>query len=836
MHLNESIESIDTKGPLMTELTVENLTIDRYERQTNRQIKSYGYGSTDGGLAICQRYLQETYDNVMLSIDPKGLKDSYNINHRTFRDKREAIVALDPYVISLVCLQAGLTAVANGGPLRELQSTLGKVLEEEVHAHTFKNYNEIQDNAFRRAMQSRSTKHTRKQLFRTYVKNAGLSLDQWCHRDHVTYGSWLVNILLKGSAFTLQDDYGPIVCLTEEALRVSDDMVRMILEKRPVLLPVFERPDDWISEAMKIQGYHKHLIKSHDKVVRNAVSSYIREGRMKKPLEAINRYQSTPWRINQRVLEMVKWSYDQNLAIGGLPPINNLAPLKRPTDFDSLTEDQQRQWKYDAQKTRRINNGYTGCRLVTSQFMITADHIGDRTFYIPQSYDRRGRMYGMTYFNYQQADYVRSLFLLDQGEPIGDDDEALSWLMVHVANSGDFDKVSKKPYVDRIEWTHGNLQKIVSTADNPKEDLWWTEADKPFQFLAACMELVNTLRDPHGYVCRLPVSFDGSCSGLQHLSALTRDQEVASKVNLTNLETPQDIYQAVADYVKQEVLKDSNDHEDPDVRAIANLVLSYGIDRKLVKRNVMTYAYSSNVGGMSDQQMEDLMNPLSDKVIRGELEKHPLAYGVDKIGRPDKGHKAARYIAQKSYRGIQSIAKGPAEAMRFLRQIARALSHEGKHVEWKTPNDFLVVDRHVEYDVQHVKLALYDRGVKVTFNPNVYEPTATINKTRATSAIAPDFVHSLDACHLQSVILRCAEEDIDLALVHDSFGCLPTKATRMREILNEEFVRLYSDHDPLQRILETSLGRVTDPKRLPEKPTYGTLDIEGITNASYAFS
>jgi DNA-directed RNA polymerase len=50
----------------------------------------------------------------------------------------------------------------------------------------------------------------------------------------------------------------------------------------------------------------------------------------------------------------------------------------------------------------------------------------------------------------------------------------------------------------------------------------WTKADSPFLFLAACRELVAALSIGPAYVCHLPVSFDGSCSGLQHLSAAMR--------------------------------------------------------------------------------------------------------------------------------------------------------------------------------------------------------------------------------------------------------------------------------------------------------------------------
>src|SRR3546814_14260161 len=47
-------------------------------------------------------------------------------------------------------------------------------------------------------------------------------------------------------------------------------------------------------------------------------------------------------------------------------------------------------------------------------------------------------------------------------------------------------------------------------------------------------------------VSRIPVALDGSCSGLQHFSAMLRDEEGGAAVNLLPAERPQDVYKRVA--------------------------------------------------------------------------------------------------------------------------------------------------------------------------------------------------------------------------------------------------------------------------------------------------
>jgi DNA-directed RNA polymerase len=64
---------------------------------------------------------------------------------------------------------------------------------------------------------------------------------------------------------------------------------------------------------------------------------------------------------------------------------------------------------------------------------------------------------------------------------------------------------------------------------------------------------------------------------------------------------------------------------------------------------------------------------------------------------------------------------------------------------------------------------------------------------------------------------RSAAEGIHIATVHDSFGCLPSHATRFNQIIREQFVTLYQEHDVLREVLEQAQQDLTaaNHKRLP---------------------
>jgi DNA-directed RNA polymerase len=145
---------------------------------------------------------------------------------------------------------------------------------------------------------------------------------------------------------------------------------------------------------------------------------------------------------------------------------------------------------------------------------------------------------------------VRALFLFADCEPIGE--EGLKWLKAHVAGTANGNDWSdtKKPgalgHYDRIEWTDRYLEKLcdigraVIRRDDPAT-IPWALPKKPYQFLVACVELAQAIDEGPEFKTRLPLIFDGSCSGLQHLCAMTRAAE-GLYVNLTDAFEPHDFY------------------------------------------------------------------------------------------------------------------------------------------------------------------------------------------------------------------------------------------------------------------------------------------------------
>lgn len=824
---------------MLNEQTLEDLAksrgIDRYFKHQERTIRDLGLSETDGARSLIQANLKALSDQIAMRLDDQPFAE----NVRSIGTLKAALVTLN---YSFSCVSASSV-------LSSAMDNIGRHIEAECWAQGLLERDEKKARLIEKGVKRKhgSMKY-RRQSARSQAARGGYKVEGWPKALRLKLGEFLINILLEvcQNIFCLAKvettgrragkDYSQeslVLTLTDWAKDHMEEVSRAMAEASPMLFPMAVKPDDW--KALVGGGYQDQAMKKLHPLVRvkygnkehkALLTHAIRSGQMQPVLDAVNAIQSVPFTINKRILNLLNWVRDRQLKVPGLPPFTDFAEPDYPEDWDELGEDEKRKWRTKGAEIKKKNIGLIGQRAVFATDLETAETMAllDR-FYVPHCLDFRGRIYGMSHFNFQRGDHVRSLFLFAEGKPIGE--AGLMWLALHLANCGDFEKVSKRSFADRLHWVNENLDRILDVASNPYETYaWWKEADSPFLFVAACIEYAEALVKGPSYISHLPVSWDGSCSGLQHLTAMMQSEEGAF-VNLIPNAQPQDIYQAVADRVVERLKEDmakGNPH--------AQTWLSYGFGRKEAKRGVMTYAYSSRAFGMADQIREDLMQPLADKVLKGEMPKHPFG--------EEEGFKEASYMGKLLCDTIEAFIKAPAEAMGFLRKIALGLAHEGKSATWTTPVGLPVVSWYPETEEDRMQLFLYDRGFKIPQRIRIDGgPTKKVKKEKSANGIAPNFVHSLDASHLMMAVNAAVCENIThQALVHDSFGCLAADAGRYNEIIREQFVRLYTDFDVLEDIRSQALKEISaaNAHRIPEVPPKGTLDLTQVNQSDYAFA
>ena len=826
---------------LMTSTTSAELEAaqDRFLKLQNRTAKNFGYGATEEALHIAQTCYERLSDAIAAKLDEpvKPTKVWDEAVHRLLK-------CIPPQIIALVAINNALDGVMADLPFVPICERTGRALNHELFAHDLRNHDEkLAEKIEKWVKEKHGNLKYRVQSARSTAKKEGFSfVNQWKPTQLVAVGNFVQDILLETLPDLFESEMrGDVrhLNILDGACDLAQRAMQQFIKANPVFLPTVQPPVPWTDfnkggpidpVAQKLSA----LVRTRHRETIAAIKAAIRNGQMQPALDALNAVQATGWRINTTILNVIKECQRRGIEVEGLPPATNveLPALEKP--WEELDEDEKKLARQERAEIKKENRTLAADRLRYVEDMETADALAERPqFYIPHNLDWRGREYPMTNFNFQREDRVRALFLFKDGEAIGE--EGIAWLKVHVANCGDFEKVSKKSYEERIKWTDDNITAIQNCAmqdwehNGPLSDTgleFWTKADKPFLFLAACVELTKALSYGPEYVCSLPCSWDGSCSGLQHLSAMTRAEE-GCEVNLTDLPEPRDVYLKVGGAAREAIAASP----DP----LAALVLAYDGDwRKLFKRNVMTTFYGSKKFGLAQQHMDDLMEPLKRDVLKKKRKAHPF-------GKTWGEHRAAStFLAKHASEAIAKVAPRAMAAMEFLQDCAAAMAHAGMPLQWVTPTGLPWSNRYHASTTEQLRLWMHDHGVRVPYRPIVATGhQKDIDKKRAVNGAAPNFVHACDAAHLLLTVLAGVREGItQFALVHDSFGCLPSQAARFQGIIRETFVEMYETHDVLAEVLQRATCDLIehDSSRLPSAIEYGNLNIKEVLNAKYAFA
>ncbi|TPX33106.1 DNA-directed RNA polymerase [Synchytrium microbalum] len=344
-----------------------------------------------------------------------------------------------------------------------------------------------------------------------------------------------------------------------EALR-NVEHVPVVLS--PALLPMLSPPRAWIGRntggylTSKTPLVRIFLCPEHQEYIKAAEQVDEDGGHLKILMKGLDVLGQTPWRVNERVLDVVSqiWKDDKN-AVAGLPAIGPKSPQPAKPSEEAIKGDpsllktylqESKLWQNEATSlySQRCSEAY--------KIEIAKAFVG-HTVYFPHNVDFRGRAYPIPpHLNHMGNDLCRGIMEFAEAKPLGK--RGLEWLKIQVATLAGASKVS---FEDRIQFTEDIMKEVYDSADQPLTgNKWWMKSDEPLQLLATCLELAAAMRyepSPELYPSRLPIHQDGTCNGLQHYAALGGDKDGAKNVNLIPSDKPQDVYSGVANLVAKAV-------------------------------------------------------------------------------------------------------------------------------------------------------------------------------------------------------------------------------------------------------------------------------------------
>lgn len=678
-----------------------------------------------------------------------------------------------------------------------------------------------------------SRSSTRRKIMRKAADVAGVRRMGWTEQEKLKLGLKLIECYVETTGFAelvLQSDpkkggvnKQKIIQMTEPALERLDLRNKQLEAEEPTNRPMIHPPKPWTNPVSG--GYLTHRMKQP--ILRGAQFRKVTEGLldelfstdMQGVYDAVNAVQATPWRINTAVLDVMQEAWRADMDMGVLPPAEDYdlppvpAIIPEGTRAENMTEEEQaalKAWKQEARMVHEANAMNRSKRAALLTKMVESDNVrNEEAIYFPHSLDFRGRIYPMSAeLSPQSDDISKSLLEFAEGKPLGE--SGAYWLSVHIANLFGIDKVS---FDERVAWVEDNHVKLIESAMFPLDgERFWTTADDPWCALAACFEYAGAcmMEDSTQYVSHLPIAMDGSCSGIQHFSAMLRDQRGAEAVNLVKNDKPSDIY--------TEVLHETNRLLELSSEPLAKVWLGK-VDRKIVKRPCMTFAYSVTSAGIRQQILDE---------IRKRQEGDYLP------GTPD--WEASAFLAPMVEEAIRAVVDRAAEAMDWLKGMSKTITANEVPTGWTTPMGFKVLQPYLKSKGKRIKVLFQGQPLFLTLT---FEGDK-IDRAKQASAVAPNFVHALDATHLMMTVNRMKEEGVtdSYAVIHDSFGVHACDVDELHYALRDEFVRLYSQHEVLVEFYQESLLRLPGDQwsDAPTPPEAGDYDLTEVRDADFFFA
>jgi len=602
--------------------------------------------------------------------------------------------------------------------------------------------------------------------------------ESWGRSNRVKLGAWLLDCILETSGWFYKDmrqegkrrvNY---VTPTPEFIDIKDKVMQDSELFAPLAWPMLIEPNDW---GEKPGGYLLNEVMYGHEMVRRGNKTCIQG---EKPIAFLNKIQKVGYQLNTFTVNVAEQLCEKGVSVGKFIPIINMDLPPKPPDI-AENKDSRKAYRRAAAEVMN-KNAYAfkrSCR--TRMTMEAVRKFKDKEFFIPWSFDYRGRAYPIPAFlTPQDTDFGKSLINFSKGSVITGD--ACDWLSFQCATTYGLDKATM---TERLSWTNDNIPLICRVAKDPIDNIGdWEGAEEPWQFLAACDEYYRCIIMQTCHVTYLPVATDATCSGLQILALLAKDKKTAQLVNVLPSERPQDAYKVVAEVSKWNI---------PDrLRDIW--------DRKCVKRTVMTIPY--NAKPYSNRTY--IRDALLEKDI--EIDKEELTITVAAV-------RAA----------MHNVVPGPMSVMKWIEdEVAKAIDRGMVELGWVTPSGFIVHQRIMKKEVEILKLQLLG-NCKLSV---ATDDTSKVDRSRHKAATAPNLIHSLDASLLHLSVQRF---DSPIALIHDSVLCRATDMSTLSNIVRETYMDI-SKQDYL-----TDFARQIMAETKP--PIIGDLEPSTVIDSTYFF-
>jgi DNA-directed RNA polymerase len=714
--------------------------------------------------------------------------------------------------IDVVAFIAFKVLIDNASQLKTTTSTalkIGQMLEDELRFTKFEEEDPKHFRNLKKHTRDTNNEGYKRNLIVYHMNKEGHEFQTWSRGNKLRVGLKLIElVMIKINMINLVNKR--IKNSTTSYIVFTDRFMKYIRQGRsnriaafPIYLPCLDPPREW--KSIDDGGYYTDRLKT--KAIKSTNRNYLdrlRGENLTTSLKALTLASQTAWGVNQFVLETLEYCWEERIEVGSLID-RELAELPtKPLDIDTNKE-ARKEWRYLASLIHDMNAQNMVKRYQILSMIDTAKRYAGEKFYHVYQFDFTGRMYPLTaHFHPQGNDIARGLHIFHEGGVIKDKHD-LDWLAIAGANHWG---LNKHTYEERLEWVY--IEGTDFAEEVYKDPIGnvgiWGKAKEPFQFLAWCREWCEFQCEGYGYRSHHVCCLDGTNNGYQHIAGLISNQHLANKVNLQNVNQPQDLYKQILD-VLLTLLENDNSQESEDWYAMRDK-----LTRKFIKKPVLMIPYNSTTFGIANY-----------------IEK----YFVNENVFMAKNFKNTFYLATMIEKAVKNVTPESYDVLQYLSHTALCFNRENKPISWHTPSGFLVQQNYYKNEIKRVKTKLSNSSVRLS----LAEPdTSKIDKRRQAQGFPSNYIHSLDAAHCHLSLVEASKKGHkQFCVIHDCYGSPASELRSFIQCVKQSFFDIYSDNN-LDSLYHQTTQQLSDTSKLPTALDMGDYDIEDVLTAPYIFT
>ena len=606
----------------------------------------------------------------------------------------------------------------------------------------------------------------------------------------------------------------------------------------PIKLPMLTTPKKWSEES--IGGYildEFNELNKNNELIRSNPYLKTQSSFSKIQVSTINYLNNIAFVVNTTMLNYLtsEWKTENSIIFKNynkLHPLTN--NINEKIDSNSKIEIIQHNsyyWNY-------------------SNILNIALLMKDQTIYLPTFLDFRGRIYPTpNYLSYQGGDIARSLLLFKNvGDKINYDLtlssilesemsqklisnklEDFDFVKLYLANVYGLNKLSRR---NRIKWFDTNINEILDLLVNNIEifnNKYLINAKEPAQFISCLFEYSN-YKNKKITEIRTPILFDATCSGIQHLSALTTDLDISKLVNLIEVskDEPSDFYEFC---IKNILVNIENLPEEDYI--FKNKLLKLNLNRKMLKQSIMTVPYNVTMIGIADKIAENFEKKFilidqaqkleSDKIITfsSRLPQNKSGKGIY-IFKASTQIKKEKYLSediiftQRELNKLGNIIKSTVLSLippfvnlkDYFDKIIDILKIIKLPIYWETPSNMTISANIMNMAQKKVRSKLIKGSKPIT----ILLPTSDLNYRSIKTGLMPNFIHSLDASNIHlliKLILLLNINNINLYTIHDCFATDYKNMAILEILIKKSFSDLYFNSNYLNLIHNSFINQIS---------------------------